>query len=198
MTGFNTFNFQRMAIPRRKEGNTRMMISFFKRFVLTLLCCFFTAGIGMAEKKASVVRVGIFQLAPMVYIDVNGSPKGVFVDIIDEIGKAEGWKVEYIKGSWNQGLEKVKNGEIELMTAVMHLDRQFCAIGIRVGCQITRGGNILSSPSFRLKEASTIIPIRLRMSDIVFSGIIHQQLHNLQHLHNHGYRNNEPDYITRQ
>jgi PAS domain S-box-containing protein len=101
-----------------------MIKLFFSRFLLILFFCFFSANLVEAEDKTPVVTVGVFQLAPMVYIDDNGSPQGIFVEIIDAICDAEGWRVEYIKGTWNQGLEKVKTGKIDLMTAVMHLPRR--------------------------------------------------------------------------
>lgn len=41
-----------------------------------------TAIVASAENKKSVVKVGVFQLDPLVYIDDKGSPQGVFVDMI--------------------------------------------------------------------------------------------------------------------
>lgn len=91
-----------------------MALSFFIASTLTALA---------AGEKATV-RVGVFDIAPLVYIDDSGSVQGLFVDIIEEIGKREGWKLQYVKGSWAQGLGRVKKGEIDLMTAVMHLERR--------------------------------------------------------------------------
>ncbi|MBI9090961.1 MAG: transporter substrate-binding domain-containing protein [Desulfobacterium sp.] len=91
---------------------------------MILFIFLFTATAVPAEDKAPVVTVGVFQLAPLVYIDDKGSPKGVFVDLIEAIAQEEGWTVAYAKGTWNEGLEKVRNGRIDLMTAVMHLPRR--------------------------------------------------------------------------
>jgi len=101
-----------------------MKAVYFKRFLLALSLCLFTLTTVAAEEKIPVVKVGVYQLAPLVYSDDNGSPQGVFVDIIEAICDAEGWKAEYIKGTWDQGLERAKKGQIDLMTAVMHLSRR--------------------------------------------------------------------------
>jgi PAS domain S-box-containing protein len=101
-----------------------MVKLFFNQFLLILFVYFSTATIVMAEDKTTVIKVGVYQLAPLVYFDDNGSSQGVFVDIIEEIARQESWKVAYVKGTWNDGLERVKKGQIDLMTGVMHLSRR--------------------------------------------------------------------------
>ncbi len=47
------------------------------------------------------------------YVDAFGDPSGCdYLIIIGEICRTEGWKAEYIKGTWNQGLERVKKGQM--------------------------------------------------------------------------------------
>jgi len=101
-----------------------MVRYYFIQHLLILFFFLFTATVVLAEEKISVVRIGIFELAPLIYSDDNDSPQGIFVDIIEEIANEESWKVEYVKGTWKEGLERIKKDQIDLMTAVMHLPRR--------------------------------------------------------------------------
>ena len=95
-----------------------------RKYLITLFFLLCSANLVLAENTKTIVKVGVFQLAPLVYIDDNGNPQGIFVDVIDEIAKKEELNVEYVIGSWNEGLEAVKKGQLDLMTAVMHLTRR--------------------------------------------------------------------------
>ncbi|MBT4089764.1 MAG: PAS domain S-box protein [Deltaproteobacteria bacterium] len=90
-----------------------------------LLIALFLILIGSsAFAKQIVVTVGVFQNRPIVYIDDNGKPQGVFVEIIEEIAKKENWRIEYVKCSWAECLEKARNREINLIASIMHLVRR--------------------------------------------------------------------------
>jgi signal transduction histidine kinase len=66
----------------------------------------------------SVVRVGIYENAPKVFTDESGRPSGMFVDAIESIAKSEGWVLEYVGGTFAEGLERLQRGEIDLMPDV--------------------------------------------------------------------------------
>lgn len=68
------------------------------------------------------IRVGVYQNAPKVdYLrDGNGRlrAEGIFVDLIEAIARAEGWVIEYVPGTWSEGLARLEAGEIDLMPDV--------------------------------------------------------------------------------
>ena len=68
-----------------------------------------------AEQK---IRVGIYENMPKVFTSGSGKPSGIFVDIIEEIARREGWLVEYIRGSWGEGLDRLEKGEIDFLPDV--------------------------------------------------------------------------------
>jgi len=71
-----------------------------------------------SSARASKVVVGIYQNEPLVFTDKNGTPKGVFIDILDEIGRKEKWTIEYRSGSWLECLDRLNHGEIDLIAAI--------------------------------------------------------------------------------
>jgi serine phosphatase RsbU (regulator of sigma subunit)/ABC-type amino acid transport substrate-binding protein len=68
--------------------------------------------------EARDVVVGIYQNAPLVFTDSDGKPKGVFIDVFDYIAQKEGWKVEYRPGTWPECLERLNNGDVDLLAAM--------------------------------------------------------------------------------
>jgi|GEM_PF-2425924 len=64
------------------------------------------------------VRVGVYDSYPKIYRDETGSVKGFWADITNAIAKKENWKVTYVYGTFDQGLDRLKNGQIDLMVDV--------------------------------------------------------------------------------
>jgi len=69
---------------------------------------------------AEVVSVNVLSdVRPLFYIDEQGTPCGVYVDLIKAIGDVKGWSIHFECNSWGTGIEKVKQGTITLMPGVL-------------------------------------------------------------------------------
>ncbi|MFZ2493872.1 MAG: transporter substrate-binding domain-containing protein [Thermoanaerobaculia bacterium] len=80
-----------------------------------LLVCLTAA---QSVRAAQKVRVGVYENSPKVGLSDTGKPEGIFVDLIEAIAAKEGWKVEYVPGTWGEGLARLAAGEIDLMPDV--------------------------------------------------------------------------------
>ncbi|HOY65439.1 MAG TPA: ATP-binding protein [Candidatus Ozemobacteraceae bacterium] len=65
-----------------------------------------------------LVRIGIYQNEPKVFSTEAGAPAGIFVDLIQEIARRESLSLEFVPGSWVEGLRRLASGEIDLMPDV--------------------------------------------------------------------------------
>ncbi len=83
--------------------------------VAAILLC---TGVSAGFAYDSVIIVGVYENPPKVFTDESGKPDGIFIDIIEYIADAEGWDIDYRPGTWAQGLERLKKGEIDLMPDV--------------------------------------------------------------------------------
>ncbi|WP_198673211.1 ATP-binding protein [Simplicispira lacusdiani] len=81
---------------------------------LCLLALWLSAPAWGAEK----VRVGVYQNSPKVSMSASGKAEGIFIDLIEGIAASEGWEIEYVAGTWTEGLERLGRGEIDLMPDV--------------------------------------------------------------------------------
>ena len=71
-----------------------------------------------AFATGKTVRVGIYQNHPKVFMSPQQKAEGIFVDIIRAVADEEGWTLEFVNGTWTEGLERLNTGEIDLMTDV--------------------------------------------------------------------------------
>ena len=66
----------------------------------------------------SLITAGIYQNPPKVYFDENRKPAGIFVELLEEMARLENWQLNYVPCSWNDCLQALENGEIDLMPDV--------------------------------------------------------------------------------
>ncbi len=67
-----------------------------------------------------VLRVGVYNNPPKVFLTETGKPAGIFIDIIEYIAAQEDWTIVYVPGSWKDDLERLENGTIDLMPDVAY------------------------------------------------------------------------------
>lgn len=90
--------------------------------VLMVLTAFLVSTTVFAQ--ARIVRVGVYQNEPKVFTDAQGQPSGIFIDLIKEIARKEGWTLEYQIGTWDEDLKALENGQIDLMPDVAYSEER--------------------------------------------------------------------------
>jgi signal transduction histidine kinase len=114
-----TLRLRHLILFKLDGGTDIIRLVSLRRIIMGVPCLvfllLFSLEICFAE---NTVVVGIYENSPKVFIDENGEPAGIFVDIIREIASKEGWQLEYRLGSWSEGLDRLESGEIDLMPDV--------------------------------------------------------------------------------
>jgi len=67
-----------------------------------------------------IVKVGAFNYYPGIFKDADGEIKGFYVEVLNQIGQNEHIQFEYVFGTWNKGLERIKSGDLDLLTSVAY------------------------------------------------------------------------------
>ncbi|WP_052382527.1 ATP-binding protein [Comamonas granuli] len=83
-----------------------------------LALCLLALLLGLPAWGAERVRVGVYQNSPKVGLSAAGKAEGIFVDLVEGIAAREGWTIEYVPGTWAEGLERLARGDIDLMPDV--------------------------------------------------------------------------------
>ncbi len=64
------------------------------------------------------VRVGVYDNPPKIYRTEEGRAAGLFPDLLRHIAREESWKLHFVPGTWQQGLDRLVAGEIDVMPDV--------------------------------------------------------------------------------
>lgn len=73
-----------------------------------------------AGADAETLAVGVYENAPKVYQDTHGRPAGLFVELLDEIARQEGFHIRYVPCAWNDCLDQLASGQLDLMPDVAY------------------------------------------------------------------------------
>lgn len=88
------------------------------RLFIVFFLCFFFAPKAFGEN--ATLRVAVFPLQPLNFIDAEGRASGLYPDLIRTIAQKHDWKIIFVPGNWAEAMQKVKNGEIDLLTTVAY------------------------------------------------------------------------------
>ncbi|MGK2907873.1 MAG: PAS domain S-box protein [Desulfuromonadales bacterium] len=96
------------------------------RFIFFSLLFLFTASlpVPLTAEAAKSLRVGIFPFEPINYMDKSGQAQGFNPDLLREIAREEHWDLEFVPGSWNEGLDRLQSGDIDLMVSVAYSQKR--------------------------------------------------------------------------
>lgn len=73
-----------------------------------------------AAGEGRVVRVGVYDNGPKIFVSDTGKPEGILIDILEKIAGNEGWTLRYVSGTWAEGLDRLQSGQIDLMPDVAY------------------------------------------------------------------------------
>ena len=104
------------------------------------------------------VRVGVFPVEPLCFVDSQGIAQGLYPDLLREIVKDEDgkWVVEFVPGSWAEGLERLQNGEIELMLSVAFSSERAEIMDFNYEPVVELWGQVFVSPGGSFKNFSDL------------------------------------------
>ncbi len=99
----------------------RWAVFFFALLILILLLGLQPFVVKAAEKgPKGTIRVGVFPFTPFNYLDEKGVAQGLNPDLLREIVRNEDWEIEFVGGSWAEGLDRLQRQEIDLMLSVAY------------------------------------------------------------------------------
>jgi len=94
---------------------------YIRNYSLLLLSLLFMQLIAPSPAQSRMpVKVGVYQNAPLTFIDENGKVEGFFIDILESIADKENWKIEYVQSSFSECLSNLESGRIDLLGAVAY------------------------------------------------------------------------------
>lgn len=100
-----------------KKGDSREALCIFALQLALLVSLPYTA---FADHSSgpTTLRVGVYENAPKIFTDSDGKISGFWADIMEYMVEEEEWKIEYVHGTWAEGLARLERNEIDVMVDV--------------------------------------------------------------------------------
>lgn len=70
------------------------------------------------EKK--VIKIGVYENRPMMYIDEDGEATGFMIDVINYIFKKEGYETEFVEGTLDASFNRLKAGGVDMVPSLAY------------------------------------------------------------------------------
>ena len=77
-----------------------------------------------ADDSTVFLKVGVYENEPLIFTDKNGTVEGVYADIIRYIAEKEGWEIEYVHGTWDECLNRLRNGSIDILADIAYTEER--------------------------------------------------------------------------
>ena len=99
------------ADPRMKPLSSHHVVN-----LLLCLCLLGCAWSSAAE--ARTVRIGVYANEPKIFADANAQPSGILGELLQAIANEERWQLQTVPCAWQQCLQLLQDGEIDLLPDV--------------------------------------------------------------------------------
>ncbi|WP_417705067.1 EAL domain-containing protein [Pseudomonas sp.] len=100
------------------EVDPRMKPLSSPRLVHLLLCfCLLGCAWNIAAETRTV-RVGVYANEPKIFADANAQPSGILGELLQAIANEERWQLQTVPCAWQQCLQMLQDGEIDLLPDV--------------------------------------------------------------------------------
>ena len=93
-----------------------------KKNTIILISCILLAFLAnpISVSAHTTIKMGVYQNRPLLFKDKDGDIKGIFADILAHIAEKEDWNIEYVNGSWSQGLQNLKSADIDILGPIAY------------------------------------------------------------------------------
>ncbi len=143
---------------------------YFLSLCLLLLFAFPSSAVSAAEglfatENPVTVRIGIYENEPKIFTDNEGNATGFWAEITEYIAQEEGWDIEWVHGSWDECLNMLANGEIDIMPDVAYTEArallyEFSEVSVLTSWSIVYTGSGVEIGSILDLEGKTIAVLK--------------------------------------
>ena len=67
-----------------------------------------------------LVKVAVFPHAPAISMGEDGTARGFYADMLQEVAAQENWELRFVPGNWQDGLDRIRTGEVDLVTSAAY------------------------------------------------------------------------------
>ncbi|SKA97763.1 Signal transduction histidine kinase [Paucidesulfovibrio gracilis DSM 16080] len=115
--------------------------------------------------ESRVIRVGVYDNRPIIFpVGVDGAG-GFFVDVLESVAQRQGWRLQYVHGTWANVFAAVKQGKIDLLPAVAHEESRESFLSFSSRTLLTNWGQIYARRGLNVQSLLDIDGLVLGVLD---------------------------------
>ncbi|MDX2494877.1 MAG: transporter substrate-binding domain-containing protein, partial [Desulfuromusa sp.] len=124
------------------------------------------------QSGAADVRIGIDNNPPLTFIDEQGEARGLFPDLFQQIAKAKNWSIEYVPCQWQQCLDSLSAGDIDILPAIAYTEERAAQFHFAEEVVVSSWGQIYHRKGDKLSSILELAGKKLAVlkKDVYFLG----------------------------
>lgn len=67
------------------------------------------------SQKKETVKIGVYNNSPKIYVNGEGKPDGIFIEILERIAEEENLELKYVIGEWHELMSMLQEAEIDML-----------------------------------------------------------------------------------
>ena len=116
---------------------------------IVFIVCTLMASLAFSAER---VRVGAYENPPKVFTSPSGQVAGFFPSILQAVAEEQGWNLEYVYGTWEECLDRLERGEIDLMCDVAVSDARRTWLSFSQEPVLTNWGMVYARKGFPVRS----------------------------------------------
>lgn len=110
-----------------------------------------------------VVRVGGFENHPIVFQDETGKPRGLAIDVLEQVARSEGWELQYTFGAWRDMLVALEQGDIDIMVGIAWSEQREVVFDFTSEALVNNWGVVLQDRQHNITSLQDLIGKRVAL-----------------------------------
>ncbi len=139
-------------------------------FLILIIASVFTPLWAQRGEYEKPVRVGVFSFEPINFIDPQGGVQGLYPDLLRSMVEEEGWSIEFVPGTWAQGLERLQANEIDLVTTIAHTPERAKVMDFNHEAVVSIWGQVFLRPGSKVEKILDLEGLKVAITERDISG----------------------------
>jgi PAS domain S-box-containing protein len=123
-----------------------------------------------ATEEPITVRFAVYDNKPKIWRDENGVAQGLFADVLRAVAEKEGWEIEYVHGTWDEGLDRLVKNEVDIMPDVAWSEERAQLYDFNEETVMVNWGALYTRPGV---EIESILDLEGKRIAVMESGILY-------------------------
>ncbi len=101
------------------------------------------------------IRVGIYDNKPLIFMAESG-PQGIYIDVLENIAKTEGWNLQYRQGTWNDVFTLLTRNEIDILPVVAFTESRLTQLDFCEQTLISNWGQVYAKKNLSMESIQNL------------------------------------------